>query len=143
LWVKVIEIHEDDTPHIHFIVGISKHYKRHIKSKWVKDNARACGLGFIALVGTKEAKDIPLDSDEAHNKAFYVAKYVSKGEMIGIRAIAWSFEFPTLPPYLDNDLDQWMYEGREPNFEDLIQMVDIVYKTERNLIDEIERQDSD
>lgn len=143
LWVKVIEIHQDDTPHIHFIIGISNHYKRHIKTTWLKKNATTCGLGYIALVGTKEDKDASLDSDQAHNKAFYVAKYVSKGEMIGIRAIAWSYEFPELPPFLESDLDKWIYEGNSPNFDLLAENVDIVYKTDRNLVDELEREDSD
>lgn len=143
LWVKVIELHEDGTPHIHFIIGISEHYKNHIKSKWLKDNAKTCGLGYIALVGTKEEKDVPMDSDMSYTKSWYVAKYVAKGETIGIRAIAWSENFPPLPPFLESDLENWNYEGRSPDFMRLAEHVDIEYKTERNLIDELEREDKE
>jgi hypothetical protein len=143
LWVKVIEFHKSGTPHIHLVIGISSHYKRHIKTRWLKDNAVACGLGYMALVGVKGEKDQPLDSDTGHNTAFYIAGYVGKGDMIGIRALSYSEEFPPLPPFLDNDLSKWIYEGQNPDFDRLAGIVDIAYKTERNLIDELERQDSD
>jgi hypothetical protein len=143
MWIKVIEFHKSGTPHIHLVIGISNHYKRHIKTKWLKDNAVSCGLGYMALVGTKGARDLPLDTIGAHNTAFYVAGYVGKGDMIGIRALAYSEGFPEVPPYLDSDLEQWIYEGRTPNFDALADNVDIVYKTERNLIDELEREDKE
>lgn len=143
LWVKVLELHEDDTPHLHFIIGISSHYKRHIRTKWLKDNAKTCGLGFIALVGTKEKKDVPMDADEEYNKSWYVAKYVAKGETIGIRAIAWSENFPPLPPFEGDDMGYWDYEGRSPDFERLAGFIEIEYKTERNLIDEAERNEDE
>ncbi len=141
LWVKVIELHETDTPHIHFIVGISTHYKRQVKTKWLKDSARACGLGYIALVGTRATKDKPMDAEDAHNMTYYMTKYVSKGEVIGIRALAYCKDFPPAPAMNEKDVYNWVYEGREPNFERLADNLDIVYKTDRNLLDEQERQD--
>jgi hypothetical protein len=142
LWVKTIELHESGTPHTHFIIGIPSRYVRKITTTWLKKNAKECGLGYIALVGTKAEKDLPMSGDEQYNKTYYIAKYTTKSETIGVRAIAWSQNFPPLPP-LEGVVDNWFYEGQKPDFEKWEALLDVDYKTDRNEQYEADLLDSD
>lgn len=73
-YLLITEKHKkDDRLHAHFLTSCP------MKTKWYKDNARACGLGF-------QAKVKPVESDGA--AAAYVSKYIGK-----------SLGGDTLPPH--------------------------------------------
>jgi len=64
MYLLITEKHKkDDRLHAHFLTSCP------MKTKWYKDNARACGLGF-------QAKVKPVESDG--KAAAYVSKYIGK-----------------------------------------------------------------
>jgi len=80
-WVRVYEQHKDHTVHLH-AVGSTV-----IQERWLKDNAWACKLGYMAKSG--EMKGI--------RPAFYATKYMTKIEdewPRGTRRIGASHHFP-------------------------------------------------
>jgi len=87
-YVKVWEMHEDKTLHLHFLINVK------MPKKWLKDNARACGLGYQIDVH---------EIDNAGQVAGYVAKYTLKNAAFlpempkGLRRIQASLNFPKLP----------------------------------------------
>jgi len=63
-YVKVWEMHKDNTFHLHILIA------RKIGKKWLKTNARQCGMGYM------------VDSSKSKNGgqiAGYIAKYLLKG----------------------------------------------------------------
>jgi hypothetical protein len=133
-YVKVHEMHKDGTFHLHLILNAELPYKpiykthypmifdgkiyeeqkvSHYYSKWLKDNAFECGLGYI------------VDYQPLHNNnagcAYYVAKYLAKsiGDnakhwVKGIRRIETSRTFPK-SDWKDDELDDidWTYVQNE------------------------------
>lgn len=87
-YAMIPECHEDGRLHVHMIASTE------VRQKWVKDNARKRGLGFMADVQ-------PLES--VGKAAAYCAKYLGKG--LGaialpphFRRIRLSQNFPTNDP---------------------------------------------
>lgn len=69
-YIMVPERHVDGRMHVHAI------WTYPVKTRWLKDNCRACGLGYMALVGRRGHRDEKIGSvDEV---ARYVAGYVGK-----------------------------------------------------------------
>lgn len=87
-YVWVYERHKDMSWHVHML------YNAHLKDRWWKDNARACGLGY-------QAKDQALEN--IGQAAGYVAKYLLKQMSLkpaypkDMRRITVSRNFPQLP----------------------------------------------
>jgi len=87
-YVWVYERHKDKSWHVHML------YNAHLTTRWWKDNAAACGLGY-------QAKDEPLDN--YGQAAGYVAKYLLKQMTLippyptHMRRITVSRNFPQLP----------------------------------------------
>lgn len=106
-YVLLPELHEDEAVHWHMIASHG------VKTRFLKDNARQCGLGFMA-----DSKPVR----ESYDAIRYVSKYVSK--TIGavdwpkwMKRIATSQQWPPLPPeeeYDTVDLD-WTYLCTYPN----------------------------
>jgi hypothetical protein len=97
-YVVIPERHQSGRIHIHAITlaGTNK--------RWWKDNARACGMGYMA---EEEAVY------SASGAGFYVGKYLSKQLSDarwkkGFRRVRTSLHFPKLPP-LPRD-DNWVFE---------------------------------
>jgi hypothetical protein len=95
-YVWVFERHKDKSWHIHALVN------QPIESRWYKDNARECGMGY-------QAKSIQLEN--YGQAAGYIAKYLLKQMFMldpypkGMRRITTSRNFPALPDRdTDNDL---------------------------------------
>lgn len=97
-YLAIPERHEDFRVHIHALVLCQ------LGKRWWKDNARACGLGYMA-------EDKPVYS--AHGAGFYVGKYLTKQLKDscwakGFRRIRTSQNFPKLPPLERNE--EWEFE---------------------------------
>ena len=106
-YVMLPELHIDKRIHWHIIAS------HNIAERWLKDNARNCGLGYMA-----EAKPI-VDNMQA---VYYVSKYISKslyGEtwLDNLRRIRTSQKWPLLPPgddFVKLELD-WTYISKYPS----------------------------
>ncbi|MCK5613843.1 hypothetical protein KAR91_68900 [Candidatus Pacearchaeota archaeon] len=106
-YVLLPELHEDGRVHWHMIASNG------IDTRWLKDNAPYCGLGYMA-----ESAEI----EEALSAVYYVAKYVSKslhGETwpANLRRIATSQKWPPLP---DDEIHgeyefDWIYLSSYPS----------------------------
>jgi len=88
--------------HYHLIIGYHTSNKP-ILTEELKKMATQCGMGYMALVGTKETKDVHITSIKF---AWYIAKYASKHYTAYRmrRAIIWSQnvrELGELPPKSD------------------------------------------
>jgi len=87
-YVKVWEFHEDKTFHLHFLIDCA------MPKKWIKDNARACGMGYQVDMH---------QVDNAGMVAGYIAKYTLKNAANlenmpkNLRRIQCSLNFPKLP----------------------------------------------
>jgi hypothetical protein len=87
-YVKVWEMHEDKTLHLHLLIDCK------MPKKWIKDNARACGMGY--QVDFHKV-------DNAGMVAGYIAKYTLKNAANlpdmpkNLRRIQCSLKFPKLP----------------------------------------------
>lgn len=113
-YFRVFELHEDNSWHMHLITNASlpftsrenKHGKVKHRSKWLKDNARASGLGFMTDYQ-------PLDN--AGFAAHYVAKYMTKstetGEnwLKGMRRYQTSQDWTQLPDLHEETEFEWQY----------------------------------
>jgi hypothetical protein len=84
-YVLIHEMHADGTLHIHML------YNGRVSKKWVKDNARACGMGYMA--------DAQLLKDASAAGA-YVTKYLTKAIAQGdvfpkrFKRVRYSVGFP-------------------------------------------------
>lgn len=105
-YVILPELHRDNRVHWHLIAS------HNIGTRWLKDNARQCGLGYIA-----ESSEI----NDAALAIWYVSKYISKslyGEtwLPNLRRIRTSQKWPVLPPdenFVPLELD-WFYLSTYP-----------------------------
>ncbi len=106
-YVLLPELHADRRVHWHLIAS------HDIDERWLKDNARACGLGYMA--------DVSPINDPAL-AIWYVSKYISKslyGEtwLPNLKRIITSQKWPTLPPeagFVPLELD-WYYLSTYPS----------------------------
>jgi len=98
-YVKVWERHKDGSLHLHVLIA------KKIGKRWLKDNARQCGMGYQA------------DSSQAKNGgqvAGYVAKYLLKSYNEGadmpkgLRRIECSRSFPKLPDNTSTNDLEWI-----------------------------------
>lgn len=95
------EKHKDGRWHMHMLInhgfGVTMTKKGKWSSRWLKDNARSVGLGYMADI--QPIKDSLL-------AAWYVTKYVSKSLQAGewpryLRRVRVSNNWPDLPVALD------------------------------------------
>ncbi len=98
-FVLVPEQHQDGRLHVHIIASTD------LGTRWWKDNARECGLGYIA----EEAEFKQADGHPARAAA-YVSKYLGKQQGVAVwpryfHHIRTSQHFPELPPLGDNPYD--------------------------------------
>lgn len=106
-YVLMPEQHQDGRVHWHMIAS------NNISTRWLKDNAPYCGLGF-----EQHAKRISNSS----KAIYYVSKYLGKSILIAkwpkyLRRIATSQKWPILPPESDFtqlELD-WVYLTTYPS----------------------------
>jgi hypothetical protein len=83
-FVRVWELHKKRAFHAHYL------WRALPSKRWVKDNAAACGMGFMADIAV-------LDMNERAKSVFYVAKYMTKEGVDfpkDIRRISCSRNFP-------------------------------------------------
>lgn len=73
-YAKVWEQHKDGTFHLHLLINLK------ISSRWLKNNARSCGMGYSAKA---------IEVDNAGQVAGYIAKYSLKNASISRGGIAW------------------------------------------------------
>lgn len=101
-YCKVWEQHEDGTFHLHILINV------HITKKWLKNQARECGMGYQA-----EARKI----DNAGQVAGYMAKYSLKNATIARNSIVWpkglrrietSQKWPELPELSSSQDMDWI-----------------------------------
>lgn len=100
-YVRVVELHKDGRLHWHMVISTE------ISKRWAKDNAYACGLGYM----TDSRK---VSSDEG--LVFYISKYLSKsvgqsGYPKRVRRIVTSQKWPDAPEdegVKESDID-WEY----------------------------------
>jgi len=90
-YVILPELHRDNRIHWHLIAS------HDVKKRWLKDNARACGLGYMADVSPLEDPALAI---------WYVSKYISKSLYGGnwvsnLKRIRTSQKWPVLPPNAD------------------------------------------
>lgn len=114
-YTKILEHHKDDSFHFHFIINASiptnpvncVEQNPRFNCKWLKDKARACGMGF-------KVDYQPLRS--AAGAAYYVAKYVGKD--LGLNQEKWpknvhrirtSNNWPELPDLREDTGVEWGY----------------------------------
>jgi hypothetical protein len=107
-WVMIPEQHRDGRLHVHMISSA------HLGTRWWKDNARACGLGWRA-----EEAEFKGDPSDPARAAAYAGKYM--GKQMGVRAwpryfhrIRTSQKFPELPQDPDNPYDQTIWHALSP-----------------------------
>lgn len=103
-YVKVWERHADNRFHLHGLIDNSE-----ITERWLKDNARACGMGYQVDLHTV---------DNAGQVAGYIAKYFMKSESVtesagkdypkGLRRIEVSRNWMKLPELLAEKQFQWI-----------------------------------
>lgn len=114
-YVKIFEQHEDGSYHLHFIANVEMPYtetknddgKTEYKCRWLKDNARGCGMGYMTDYQ-------PLKSPAGG--AYYIAKYLTKsiGDEgkeweKGVRRAQTSQGFPKLPNLAEDSELEWSY----------------------------------
>lgn len=97
-YVKVWERHEDGSFHLHGLMNIN------IKKRWLKDNARSCGMGYQV--------DIRPVSN-AGQVAGYISKYMVKSGLSeeypkGLRRIEVSRTWTRLPDLKAEILLKWL-----------------------------------
>lgn len=116
-YIRILEPHKDESLHVHAFIfapmdiypdKVKRNYKNHTRSesngtRWLKDNAKECGLGYQGDV--KELSD----KQKGIN---YVVKYMSKsvfGDAIpaGARRIQTSQNFPKPEFMLRGGGDEW------------------------------------
>ena len=92
-YVLIHERHDDGTLHVHML------YNGNVSTRWLKDNARQCGMGHQAK--SERLKDA---AAAGHYVSKYVTKSVSQGDAFPLRfkRVRYSvgfprFEFPAKP----------------------------------------------
>lgn len=103
-YVKVWERHKDGRFHLHGLIDNAE-----ITQKWLKDNARQCGMGYQA-----ELHEV----DNAGQVAGYIAKYFMKSEQVtesisldypkGLRRIEVSRNWMKLPDLIAERQFSWI-----------------------------------
>lgn len=103
-YVKIWEFHADGSFHLHILI------RRKIGKKWLKNNSRACGMGYMC------------DSTQSKNPgqvAGYIAKYLIKSfensehYERGMRRIEASRNWDELPD-LASDIQNWrVFQSRD------------------------------
>jgi hypothetical protein len=98
-FLMIPEQHRDGRLHVHLIASTD------LGTRWWKDNARACGLGYTA-----EEEEFRAGKSDPLRAAAYAAKYLDK--QLGVRLwpryfhhIRTSQSFPELPIEPDNSYD--------------------------------------
>ncbi len=126
-YVRVYEQHQDGSVHWHMLASFTPtDWKQPEKptspgSRWVKDNARSCGMGYQVRVLAIEG--------HAGYAAAYVTKYMTKLENLfpkGTRVVQTSQGWPKkqadgqseyvwsfMPNITEQDVFQWYAEGRD------------------------------
>lgn len=106
-YAKVWEMHKDNTFHLHGLIDCV------IPTKWLKDNARQCGMGYQVEIHAV---------DNAGQVAGYIAKYFLKSEFEqnegeafpkGLRRIEVSRSWLPLKPIAQNDFSWTVNSTRE------------------------------
>lgn len=100
-YCKVWEHHSDGTFHLHAIVDVQN---KKFTKRWLKNAARACGMGYMA-----DLRKI----DNAGIVAGYVAKYFLKSEAVGamprgLRRIEVSRNWEKLPDLVAENNFSWI-----------------------------------
>jgi Replication protein len=105
-YVKVWELHQDKSLHLHFLIDCN------LGKKWTKDNARACGMGYQIEIHK---------IDNAGMVAGYIAKYTLKNAANlpdmpkNLRRIQCSLKFPKLPKLGGLESD-WLWVRLETEY---------------------------
>jgi len=99
-WIMIPEQHRDGRLHVHLIASAN------LGTRWWKDNARECGLGYKA-----EEAEFKAGKAEPGRAAAYASKYL--GKQMGVKAwpryfhhIRTSQHFPELPADPENPYDE-------------------------------------
>ncbi len=110
MYVRVYERHKTGVFHLHMIVALSEPleiYREPVKGNrwrnacnWLADELKGVGLGYIYDVQALKSKNIR-----------YVAKYATKSNLTGIRAIDYSQNFPKQDYQKDDNGLEWHYLG--------------------------------
>lgn len=116
-YALVWEFHKDTSFHLHILMNLDCEYllsfkgcgkpKKMLKaSRWVKDTARQCGMGYQVVMK-------PVDN--AGQAAGYIAKYMLKSFELakfypaGIRRVVVSEDFPKLPDLTKGKLNDYKW----------------------------------
>jgi hypothetical protein len=107
-YVLIPEKHVDGRLHVHAI------WTFNVNTRWIKDNGRECGLGFMSQIGRKGHKDEPIE--DASKVSQYVAKYL--GKQLGnelpprFRRVRASQRWPDAPePVTTESVLKWQHIG--------------------------------
>jgi len=130
-YAKVWEFHEDGSFHLHFLIG------RKIGKRWLKNNARECGMGYI------------VDSSRSKNPgqcAGYAAKYLLKSfensdkYLKGMRRIECSRNWTKLPE-IQSHAEKWIVHttraGQDNTCKKMKQLGKVTYVIDRRPQDEV------
>lgn len=113
-YAKVWENHADGSLHLHGLIGdaiadgsywLEDNPAHEVMSeRWLKDNARECGLGYMVDLHTV---------DNAGQVAGYIAKYFMKSELVGampkdLRRIEVSRNWTKLPELVAENTFSWI-----------------------------------
>lgn len=107
-WIMIPEQHRDGRLHVHLIASAN------LGTRWWKDNARECGLGYMT-----EEEEFKAGKAEPGRAAAYAAKYLDK--QLGVKAwpryfhhIRTSQHFPELPTSGDNPYENVIWHALSP-----------------------------
>ena len=107
-YILIPEQHRTGRLHVHLIASAN------LGTRWWKDNARECGLGYIA-----EEAEFKAGKAEPGRAAAYAAKYL--GKQLSVKAwpryfhhIRTSQHFPDLPTYPDNPYENVVWHALSP-----------------------------
>jgi hypothetical protein len=107
-WIMIPEQHRNGRLHVHLIASAN------LGTRWWKDNARECGLGYKA-----EEAEFKAGHAEPGRAAAYAAKYLDK--QLGVKQwpryfhhIRTSQHFPELPAEPDNPYDRVVWIALTP-----------------------------
>lgn len=91
------EAHQSGKMHVHMLDTFA------LRSRWWKDNGRACGLGYMA-----ESEFAETPGGAARYAAKYLGKSLNEEKLIGVRRVRKSQAF--LKPQSGDELGDWTYE---------------------------------
>ena len=95
-YVMIPEAHQSGKMHVHMLDTFA------LPTRWWKDNARACGLGFMA-----ESEFAETPGGAARYAAKYLGKALNEEKLKGIRRVRKSKGF--LKPQSGDGLENWTY----------------------------------